>query len=363
MSRHVDPTSEHAAVAGKPLFVRFLGRIGFENITAVAGARAEPLTAYALLVVFVEVVVLQGFNAVTNRPVAFVENPLWLVRPVVLVGAALATHSLFQRYESAVQESRLLDRAGSPDQLREFVPPALGAIVVAVGVGFTLVNATVLLGIEQLYAAGGPARVFRFLVVTPFGYVPIFGTFLATYLTVEVLVPRRIARAEVNVDFLDPEGLGGMRPVGELLKYAYYCVMVGLVAYALAMYGPHVLGGPFAYDELSAPGAAVNAGFTAVWVVAVGVMAYGIYELHRFMAREKREEVRRLDDLAREQLDEPWDIRQFDAHDPPAEYLTYRERLNLVTATREYPATFTMWSQLLVGVMVPKALQMALSAF
>jgi hypothetical protein len=43
--------------------------------------------------------------------------------------------------------------------------------------------------------------------------------------------------------------------------------------------------------------------------------------------------------------------------------LTYRERLNLVTATREYPATFTMWSQLLVGVMVPKALQMALSAF
>jgi len=64
-----------------------------------------------------------------------------------------------------------------------------------------------------------------------------------------------------------------------------------------------VLGGPFAYDELSAPGAAVNAGFTAVWVVAVGVMAYGIYELHRFMAREKREEVRRLDDLAREQLE------------------------------------------------------------
>lgn len=362
MNRHVDSPDERAPVAGEPLFARLLDRIRFGRVAAVAGERVDALTAFALLVVLVETVVLQAFNAATGRTVVFVENPLWLVRPVVLVGAALATASLYRRYETAVWESRLLDRAEHPDRLHGLVAPSLEAVVIVGGVAFAAVNAVVVLTIPQIHAAGGPARVVRFLVVTPLGYVPVLGTFLATYLSVELLVPRRVASAEVNVDFLDPEGVGGMRPVGELVKYAYYLVMVGLVAYALATYGPYVLGGPFAYQAFSPPGAGVNALFTAVWVVTVGVMALGIYQLHQFMAREKRQELRRLDERAREQLDEPWNVRQFDAHDPPVSYLAYRERLNLVSSTKEYPATFTMWSQLLVGVMIPKAFQLVLSA-
>lgn len=105
----------------------------------------------------------------------------------------------------------------------------------------------------------------------------------------------------------------------------------------------------------------VNILFTAVWVV-VGMMVYGIYEFHLFMRREKRQELQRLDELAREQLDEPWDIQYFDAGDPSEEFQVYREKVDLVTATREYPATFIMWTQLLVGVMIPKATQLVLSA-
>ena len=37
---------------------------------------------------------------------------------------------------------------------------------------------------------------------------------------------------------------------GELLKRASYFTMVGLVGFAVAVYGPHILGGTFAYAEL-----------------------------------------------------------------------------------------------------------------
>lgn len=350
--------------AGEPLVARFLDRTGITRLAPTSRLPVDigPLTWYALAVVAVELMGLQGYRLATGQVLTFVQNPLWLLRPLVLLGAALATENLYRRYDRALERSNIAERVADPDRFDGLVPDRLTALLVALGVGFTLVNAVGILTIQQLYAAGGGTRVVRFLVVTPFGYVPVLATFLATYVAVEVVLPRRIAAADVALDYLDPERLGGMRPVGELVKLAYYYLMVGLVAYAVATYGPYVLGGAFAYRALDAPGLAVNAVFTAVWLLAVGVMAYGIYVLHQHMARQKRERLYELDRRARAHVDDPWDIRSFDALDPPPEYQRYRERVELVTATKEYPATFTMWSQLVVGVMLPKALQLVLAA-
>ncbi|RLM96746.1 hypothetical protein D3D01_08770 [Haloarcula sp. Atlit-7R] len=289
-----------------------------------------PLTWFAVAVVAVELVGLQGYRLLTGQVLTFVQNPLWLVRPLVLLGAALATESLYRRYDRALARSNIEARVDDASRFDGLVPDRLVWLLVGLGTGFTLVNAVVILTVPQLYAAGGATRVFRFLVVT--------------------------------LDYLDPEQLGGMRPVGELVKVAYYYLMVGLVAYAVATYGPHILGGALGYSALDAPGLAVNAAFTAVWVLSVGVMAYGIYVLHQHMARQKRELLYDLDRRARDHVDAPWDIRSFDALNPPAEYRRYRKQVEFVTGTKEYPATFTMWTQLVVGVMIPKALQLLLAA-
>lgn len=354
---------ENTSIAGKPFVTKLLERLGVVrlNITTQIFSDRSPLEGYAILIVFLEVFVLQIFNLLTGRTVVFVENPLWLIRPITLIGAAIATELVSKRYDRAVIHSKLQDRTDSSNHLRGLVPDKLSALIIAGGVIFTFVNAVFILTVPQLYSAGGPARVFRFVFITPFGYVPIFGTFLATYIAIEVLTPLRISKSEVNIDFLDPENLGGMRPVGELLKYAYYFVMIGLVAYAVATYGPFILEGPFAYNELSPPGRTVNVVFTALWIVLVGVMVAGFYQLHRFMRREKQEELHRLDELARKELEIPWDIQHFDAADPSESYESYREKVNFVTATKEYPTTFTMWTQLLLGVMLPKAVQLVLS--
>jgi uncharacterized membrane protein len=352
------------SIAGEPIVTKLFRRIGlarFFNFEAFSSDRTF-LLRFALLVIFIEVVVLQGYNLLTGRVVVFAENPLWFVRPFTLILSAIATNFLYTRYEHAVTRSQLLDRADSSDSFQDLVPDNLSALIISISLIFALVNAVFFLTIPQIYSAGGPARVFRFLITTPFGYAPILGTFLATYTAIEVLTPFRIYHSDVNVDFLDPEKLGGMRPIGELLKYAYYYVMIGLIAYAVGTYGPFVLGGVFAYTELSPPGSTVNVLFTAVWVFVVGMMVIGIYQLHRFMRKEKQQERDRLERQAQNELDEPYDIQRLDMTDLSDEYQAYRRKLEFVTSTREYPATFTMWSQLLVGVLIPKVLQSALAA-
>lgn len=349
--------------AGRPLIARLAGRLGVYRDRSTGPTTAwGPLTWFAVAVIAVELVGLQGYRLLTGQVLTFVQNPLWLVRPLVLLGAALATESLYRRYDRALARSTIEARVDDASRFDGLVPDRLVWLLVGLGTGFTLVNAVVILTVPQLYDAGGATRVFRFLVVTPFGYVPVLASFLATYVAVEVLLPRRIAAADVRLDYLDPEQLGGMRPVGELVKLAYYYLMVGLVAYAIATYGPHILTGALGYSALDAPGLAVNAAFTAVWVLSVGVMAYGIYVLHQHMARQKRELLYDLDRRARDHVDAPWDIRSFDALNPPAEYRRYRKQVEFVTGTKEYPATFTMWTQLVVGVMIPKALQLLLAA-
>lgn len=360
-------TEEGSSDAGRPigedpLCDRIVGRVGFGQLADRLPGDRRPLFWYAVAVLTVEVVGLQGYRLATGQVLAFVANPLWLVRPLVLVGAAVATGSLHERYRRAVSRSNLLERTAEPERFETLVPDRLSATVVALGVGFAIANAFVLIGVPTLYAAGGATRVARFVVVTPFGYVPVLGTFLATYIAVEVLTPRRLERSDVGLDYLDPEKLGGMRPIGELVKFAYYYLVLGLIAYAVAVYGPFVLGGAFAYTALGRPGAFVNLAFTAVWGVSVGTMAYGIYVLHRHMRGEKREVLHSLDRRSRESIDEPWDITRFDVSDAPDEFERYRRKVDHVTSTKEYPATFTMWTQLVVGILLPKAIQFVLSS-
>jgi len=342
---------------------RPLGRVGLDRLaSALPGART-PLVGYALLVVIVELGVLQGARFLTGHGLSIVENPLWLLRQPTLIGAALATGHLHRRYDRAVAETNLLDRAENPAAFRRLVSPRLTGTVVVVGLAFTLANAVAVIGLSQLYGQGGLADVLQFLVVIPFGYVPVLAAFLATYASVEVALPRRILRSNVPLYYLDPENLGGMRPVGELLKLAYYYLLSGLVIYAVALYGPYILDGVLSFTAATPPGLVANAGFTAVWAASVGTMLYGIHTLHRFMRRQKREKLQRLDAQARECVEDPWDVERFEVPDEAAEtYDDVRARMERVSATREYPATFTMWAQLAVGVMIPKAVQMLLAA-
>lgn len=347
----------------RSLLARRLTELGYDRIRSRLPGSPGPLLAYALTFAVFDIVVLQGYQQLTGRVAVFLESPLWLLTPAAIVAAALATESLHERYDWTVADQLHRDRSDPPDRFTRLVPDWLALGFIAMGTAFTLLNALVIVGLDRIEAVEGIAGVVGFVVVIPFGYAPIAATFLATFVSVEVLLPRRLEDEDVGLYFLDPEHLGGMRPVGELVKWAYYYVMLGLVVYAVATYGPHVLGGALEYTAYEPPGTIVNATFTAIWIAAVLTMVYGIHVLHRYMVGEKRTELRRLDERVQAYVDDPMDVANYSVDPAEAsEFEALRSRMDDVASTREFPATFTMWSQVVVGVALPKALQLALSA-
>jgi hypothetical protein len=339
----------------------FARHLGFGSLANRLPFAPSVLTTWALVFVFVDVVVLQAYKEAMGYPATFLLNPALLISPTFALLAAASTAYLYARYDRVLDLIAVESRTSEPERFRQLSPSWVRRGLYTIGVVFFLYTA-IDNDPARMYEIGGLAEVVGSLVVLPVGYIPVFVEFLTVYLGIMLFLPRTIRDTDFSVHFLDPEGLGGLRPIGEFVKYAYYFVMVGLIGFALATYGPYVLDGVLSYEELSPPGTTVNVLFTLVWAAAVAVMAYGIYVLHRFMRREKREELFRLESKARDALEEPYDLVSFDAADPPDVYAQHRERVERVTSTKEYPASFTMWTQLVVGVLIPKAIQLVLAS-
>lgn len=280
---------------------------------------------------------------------------------LLVLGTAVSVQWIQTRYKKAIERSHLKKRCEDISIFEEFVPDRLIWLFIILGIIFTLINSFVVITIPTLYEIGGLSRVVRFVFIIPFGYVPILATGLAAYITIEVLIPRRLEQSEVSLDYFDPEKLGGMRPIGELVKTAYYAAMLGLIAYAVGIYAPSMLDGPLQYEEIPSPGRTANILFSVVWIVVVCMMIYGIYIMHRFMREEKRDDLVKLEKQMYNKFTIHSSIEKLELADPPDELEEYQEKAELIASTREYPAKFTMWAQLLIGVLLPKAIQMFLS--
>lgn len=79
------------------------------------------------------------------------------------------------------------------------------------------------------------------------------------------------------------------------------------------------------------------------------------------MKREKRRELTKLDKKAWKIVDKPFKIQDLEISDKE-NYDELRMRMDYINNTREYPTTFTMWAQLSIGVILPKAVQLVLSS-
>jgi hypothetical protein len=210
-------------------------------------------------------------------------------------------------------------------------------------------------GFSAIYAENGLTGVIGWAVLNPLWSV-LAAQFVAVYLAIELIAPWRLYKSDIGIDFLDPEGLGGLRPIGELVKHAYYYMAGGLVAFALVVYGPIVSAASYG------PTTTTSIVFTGIWLGTVATVAFAVFILHLFMRQEKRLELHRLNERLRQTIDNPWDIKTYDVdEDKEAQVNELQQRIDMVSATQEYPATFSIWSQLLLSIVLPKLFQLVLA--
>lgn len=327
---------------------QFASRLGFRRLSEWLPNHYPPSILYAFVTILLYHVVSRVYAFTHGLPLYNTENPYFLLQPFALLGAVYGSRSLKQSYDSAMREMRVQKRATSPQMLMNLVPSQLPWVLFVVGAVLQLIRAFMAL------PGYGVLDIIANFVVFPFVYFPIIAQFGAVYIGTQVLAPWRLVKSNIGLHYYDPHGVGGLRPLGELLKKAYYYIVAGLVIYTLITYAPFI-----STDWSVVPFA--GALFTTVWLLSVGTVGFGVHQLHRFMRREKREKTLQLEQKIEDLVDNPWDIEHSVPEETRGEVEDLRQRMDRVSAVREYPATFSIWSQLLLGIAIPKGVQLLIS--
>lgn len=334
---------------------RLARHIGFGWLSRRLPGDIPPSYLFAVILIGTIVPTLHIYAYLTGNSVVYIENPLFILQPLALIGSVFGARALRRRYHRVTQEMKLEQRTDDPEPLLDIVPNWLPWILIIGALLQIAARVWALGGFAAIYRERGITAVIGWSIVNPLWSV-LAAQFVAVYLAVELIAPWRLYKSDIGVDFLDPEGLGGLRPIGELVKHAYYYMVVGLIAFALVVYGPIVSAPSWG------PTATTSIVFTVIWLGTIATVAFAVFTLHLFMRKEKRLELHRLNQILRETIDNPWDIKAYEVgEDQQALVDELQRRIDTVSATQEYPATFSIWSQLLISIILPKAVQLLLA--
>lgn len=327
--------------------------LGFDRIAELLPGDLPPSYVYAGLAVtiFTAFDLVYDLFVIGGKVHVYYINPYFVLQPFLLLGAVYGARKLRQEYATAVREMNLAERTQphERDNLIDIVPQRLPWILFAIGVIIQFLP-----GVKDTSGWIITDYVANYFVF-PFVYTPIGVQFLAVYVSIEFISPLRLWRSTVGIDFLDPQGVGGLRPLGELVKTAYYYIVAGLIGYALITYAPLI-------DSEWVVTTGANVIFTTTWIISIGTVAFAVFILHRFMRREKRAEIQRLEAELSNHIDSRYDILEYEVQDDRQDYVqNLQDRIKKVSETREYPATFTIWTQILLSIALPKAFQLLIS--
>lgn len=334
---------------------RLARRVGFGWLSQRLPGEIPPSYLFAVILVGTIVPTVNTHGYLAGNKLVYIENPLFVLQPLAIVGSVFCARSLRHRYHRVTQEMKIENRTDSPGPLLNIVPNWLPWILFITALLQIAVRVWALGGFSAIYAENGLTGVIGWAVLNPLWSV-LAAQFVAVYLAIELIAPWRLYKSDIGIDFLDPEGLGGLRPIGELVKHAYYYMAGGLVAFALVVYGPIVSAASYG------PTTTTSIVFTGIWLGTVATVAFAVFILHLFMRQEKRLELHRLNERLRQTIDNPWDIKTYDVdEDKEAQVNELQQRIDMVSATQEYPATFSIWSQLLLSIVLPKLFQLVLA--
>lgn len=336
-------------------------RLGFDMVLNRLGIESDysPFL-YVGVFVIVNIVVGQIVFFYQTETVGILQNPFGLALPFGVVLAAIGIKYMTDARKQAVENllSRNQVNGDGAAIQRTFSLRTKTGVYVFLVAGYLVYEITVV-GINTILESQGIVLgIFYNLIIIPIGFLPVGVEFVMIYVAVQILLPRQLARQNLDLFFLDTRDMGGFQPIGELLKQSYYVYTAGLVLYLAFFYGPVVVPG-VTPDTAVQTGSETAAIFTVLWGIGLATLSYSIYVTHKIMAAEK---AKRLDEIEKRwptAISNPHDISSAKIDDPD-ELETIQFRLEQVRNTSEYPTTFTMWVQIGISVLLPQLLQMTI---
>lgn len=344
----------------EPLLTEWLAaRFGFDYLADRLPGEIAAQYLYLLTFLIIDVGLVNTYiHFYTDKGHVFVDQPYVIVAPLGLMLAAFGIRYFVNAYDDILTSLPVTTDGTAADHFDQLVSLRTKLILYAFSALAMYLLVFVNVGINNIIAAEGTASLINYLVVWQVGYLPFILEFGVLYFALHVLLPRRIMKADVSMFFYATRNMGGFAPLGQLLKYSYYLFTVGLLLYFVLVYGPVL----FSFDEVipATPGVIEAVLFSVAWVLGVFSIVYSMVTIHRVMASEKDQRIDELEAEMEEVIENPYDINNSSVDMETLEDI--RQRRQEIRDTRVYPASFTMWSQIFISILLPQAMNLAIQA-
>jgi len=354
----------------KLLTNRIATALGFEQLSDWLDAKSEALPGIPpsyLLVAFALILdmgILEAYNYFIGKNTV-VDDPSRIFITAGIVLAVVGLRWLNETYAQSIATLQLPDRdlengTESEERFKNLLSVRATIAVYLVVLALFYINLFVLLGFSTTVEIQGLVRAIAGnFFIFPF-YVLLAIEFGMFYLSIHLLLPRRIIQADLNMFFYDPQNMGGFGLIGQLLKKSYYLYTAGLLLYFFLVYWPQILNDIINLNTVYPEAPAIVAVFlTVLWMVGICSIGYSMYRMHTLMSRKKREAIKDIEKEIKDHLDAPFDITTDHIEDSELR-AEFEHRISEIRNTRQYPSTFTMWSQILISVLLPQVMQIAL---
>lgn len=336
------------------LVERIAGLFGFDALAERLPGDIYPPYLFVGFFLLFDHGVLQVYVHLNGGTHILLDYPNILAGPVAVFFAVFGIRYMSTNYDDALESVRIHDRADDPSPFERTIAWRVKLAVYAISVVVLYANIFLAVGVDSLIRPGGGGiTLFNWLFVFEFVYLPVIVEFALTYYHIHFLLPKRIKQTDIGLFFYDPRNMGGFAGIGQLLKRSYYIYTAGLLLFFTVVYGGVLLsfGGTQA-------GLFEAVFFSAMWLVGLVSLAYSMYTMHSLMSEEKENRIRDLEAELRSLIENPDDITASSVPDE-GDLEDVERRLEQVRSTRVYPATFTMWSQIGISVLLPQVLQLA----
>lgn len=315
------------------------------------------------LLLFIDYGILQTYNHFVTGKVSWLSSPSNLTLALGLVVAVIGVRYMADQYAMAVASLELRDRpspAGNT-QFETLVSFRTKLGIYAIGLGIYYLNLFLGPGVQTMVEVDGLLKfVIGQFMLAPLVNLVLVVEFALLFFSIQFLLPHRIAQGDLDLFFYDPQNMGGLGKIGQLLKRSYYVYTAGVMIYFLVAYGDAIFSA-FLNSPYPEPGLQVAVFFTVAWAIGVVSILYSMWRMHQLMVMKKNERIRELQTDLKGSIQNPYDIRTSQIRDREALEINERQ-LNQVRVTRTYPTTFTMWSQIAIGVLLPQVMQLAVQA-
>lgn len=370
-------------VANRLWSERAAARLGFDRLGAALGRPG--LAPYLLLaaVYALDVPVLSTVRYLQTGYHPYLVNPAAVMVPILAAYAIWSSRRLRDRFEAVIDDllpdeaplptvsrelprrpwfDRAIRRLGTPDgvdereQLATLIAPSLKRLLLVVAWGLYVAWILRSPTVQQLIleSEGPVIGGIKYGLLLPFVYLPLAVEFVTTYLGTIVILPVQI-RAIGLIDFQDPLGFGGLRPVGDLVRRATTHYLLGLGGYVAGIGIGHLLGRA---GYVPQTGLLTTAFIGAATVLGVALFVFPVVVLHGHMKAAKHDRIHAIaTEVERRGPEE--DSNMFpdtSLPDSPAdgsEYLHLYVKLRKVENTREFPIDVSHLQELVLAALVP----------